>query len=232
MHTKNDTLTEQQQNWAVEALFKEWESLRTESLQAISARIQIVNFAFVAVGVFLGGLATSKIGHAQVAWVCLIPLPFLAFATAFIWLGEHYRSQRAGRAAALVEEKLNCMIGQEEVINWETRLKDKNLHMTFPYVSTYLLIFGLAVLAQTVGILSLDQLHSLTGWARFANTASHRHWAVASVAVLSIIADIAVIGFWKKCEGDARERAKSAWSSAETSDAGDSPSDNEGTATP
>ncbi|MET7488579.1 hypothetical protein [Streptomyces sp. NPDC005538] len=136
---------------ALTALLAEYNSLRTESLQAISNRIQIMNFAFTSLAVVLAAMFSSDLPRGILIPACLVFVPGAAKASLLIWLGEYHRSQRAGRGVAMVERQINRVLGEEELLGWESRLVASGTHMGYPYVATVVFILSTGVLAESLG---------------------------------------------------------------------------------
>ncbi|GAA3385246.1 hypothetical protein [Streptomyces racemochromogenes] len=148
---------------ALTALLAEYNSLRQESLQAITNRIQIMNFAFTTLSVVIAAMLTTKVSGAVLIPACLVFVPGAAKASLLIWLGEYHRSQRAGRGAALVESRINGLLGQRDLVGWESRLLSTSTHMGYPYVSTALFILSTGVLAEFLGAFLLMDRYTRGG---------------------------------------------------------------------
>ncbi|MFJ2259380.1 hypothetical protein ACIOKD_13745 [Streptomyces sp. NPDC087844] len=136
---------------ALTALLAEYNSLRTESLQAISNRIQIMNFAFTSLAVVTAAMITSDLPRGVLIPACLLFVPGAAKASLLIWLGEYHRSQRAGQGVAAVERRINSLLGTGDVLSWESRLVSAGTHMGYPYIATAVFILSTGVLAQSLG---------------------------------------------------------------------------------
>lgn len=133
------------------ALLAEYNSLRQESLQAISNRIAIMNFAFTSLAVVLAALLTSSVSRVVLIPVSLVFVPAAAKASLLIWLGEYHRSQRAGRGVARLERRINTLLGDADLVGWESRLVSSGTHMGYPYIATALFILSTGVLGQALG---------------------------------------------------------------------------------
>ncbi|AZM87541.1 hypothetical protein [Streptomyces sp. W1SF4] len=81
-----------------------------------------MNFAFTTLSVVIAAMLTTKVSGAVLIPACLVFVPGAAKASLLIWLGEYHRSQRAGRGAALVESRINGLLGQRDLVGWESRL--------------------------------------------------------------------------------------------------------------
>jgi hypothetical protein len=132
-------------------LLAEYNSLRTESLQAISNRIQIMNFAFTSLAVVTAAMLTSDLPRGILIPACLVFVPGAAKASLLIWLGEYHRSQRAGQGVAMVERQINSALGQGDLLGWENRLVSAGTHMGYPYIATAVFILSTGVLAESLG---------------------------------------------------------------------------------
>lgn len=84
-----------------EARIAEYNSLREESLQAISNRVQIMNFTFTSLTIILASLMAADIPVTLVLLVSLLFVPIACKVSALVWLGEYNRSQRAGSGISL-----------------------------------------------------------------------------------------------------------------------------------
>ncbi|MGW3120376.1 hypothetical protein ACWDBW_25065 [Streptomyces sp. NPDC001107] len=142
---------------ALTALLAEYNSLRSESLQAISNRIQIMNFAFTSLAVVTAAMLTSDLSRGILIPACLIFVPGAAKASLLIWLGEYHRSQRAGQGVAAVERQINGALGQGELLGWESRLVSSGTHMGYPYIATAVFILSTGVLAESLGAYFLTE---------------------------------------------------------------------------
>lgn len=136
---------------ALTALLAEYNSLRAESLQAISNRIQIMNFAFTSLAVVTAAMLTSDLARGILIPAALVFVPGAAKASLLIWLGEYHRSQRAGQGVAAVERRINGLLGEGEVLGWESRLVSSGTHMGYPYIATAVFILSTGVLAESLG---------------------------------------------------------------------------------
>lgn len=158
---------------ALNATLVEYKSMRDESIAALAHKVQIVNFTFGATSVAIAGLASSKsLSGTQVGSVCLTIVPALSFAAAFMWLGEHERSQRAGQGLRRVEQIVNNLVGMSRAVDWEnllaSRAADRHQtrnpwggNMKYPYIAAVSVMFGSGVFAQLFGVLSLSASKSL-----------------------------------------------------------------------
>jgi hypothetical protein len=143
----------------LEAMLAEYQTLRQESLQAISNRLTVMSFTFAALSVLVAGVLSSKV-DALTGAVALVFLPQLSKAALMIWLGEYARSQRAGRYLAELETRVNTHVGQQ-VVGWESRLATGSVHMAFPYRSVAVLLLGVGYTGAVLGIYFLyERLHS------------------------------------------------------------------------
>jgi hypothetical protein len=197
---------------AISALLVEYTSLRQESLTAIAHQIQIVNFTFAAASLAIAGVVASDISAAKIAAVCLTAIPLLTFSAAFMWLGEHHRSRRAGRGMIEIERSINRFLGENLVI-WETELarrrsnderrtrwrrllstvfrgrstEPRGGHMTYPYLAAVIVIVGAGMLSQLFGLLLLSR--HLHWWNRASN--------IFSIALgLSFLFDFLLLRKW------------------------------------
>ncbi|MER5885326.1 hypothetical protein ABT160_15970 [Streptomyces sp. NPDC001941] len=143
---------------ALQALLTEYNSLRQESLQAITNRIQIMNFAFTSLAVVLAAVLGSSISRGLAVPICLVFIPVSAKASLLIWLGEYHRSQRAGRGVAAIEQRVNQQLGRPGLLSWESGLISTRTHMSYPYAATVAYMLSAGVLGHVVGIYFLGTL--------------------------------------------------------------------------
>src|SRR4051794_36787633 len=136
----------------LQALLTEYESLRQESLTAITNRISVMNFTFAALSVIVGTLLARQVPDLLGAGVAILVVPQCAKAGLLIWLGEYRRTIRASQWAAVVEEKVNAATRAPDTMEWERNLKRENRHMTYPYVAVVLLLIGVSYLATILGL--------------------------------------------------------------------------------
>ncbi|WP_326796283.1 hypothetical protein OG946_13100 [Streptomyces sp. NBC_01808] len=172
------------------ALLAEYNSLRQESLQAITNRIQIMNFAFTSLAVVLAALLTSSVSRAVLIPVSLVFVPAAAKASLLIWLGEYHRSQRAGRGVAQIERRINALLGADDHVGWESRLISSNTHMGYPYVATSLFILSTGVLGEVLGGYYLVDRVGEDGRTTAAVAAA------AAVATYAVVAEVLFVRFF------------------------------------
>ncbi|MFC7310716.1 hypothetical protein ACFQVC_41700 [Streptomyces monticola] len=167
------------------ALLAEYNSLRQESLQAISNRIQIMNFAFTSLAVVVAAMLTSDLSRGVLIPACLVFVPAAAKASLLIWLGEYHRSQRAGKGVAVVEQRINTLLGDRDHIGWESGLLSSNTHMGYPYIATAAFILSTGVLAEVLGAYFLIDRYARGGglWDDVAFGAGVLAYAVLTEAV-------------------------------------------------
>ncbi|QNP70001.1 hypothetical protein IAG44_11430 [Streptomyces roseirectus] len=141
------------------ALLAEYNSLRQESLQAISNRITIMNFAFTSLAVVIAAVLNSSLPNEVLIPACLVFVPGAGKASLLIWLGEYHRSQRAGRGVMKVERQINAHLGGQ-YLEWEGRLVSSGTHMGYPYVATAVFILSTGALAEVLGAYFLVEAHA------------------------------------------------------------------------
>lgn len=94
----------------VDALFKEYDTLRQESLDSMQNRTQIVAFGLGTLAVLAGAVLSLDSGdrspHLIVA-VFSIGLPVISALVLYIWLGEVERMMRAGKHIQQLELRIN-----------------------------------------------------------------------------------------------------------------------------
>jgi hypothetical protein len=138
-----------------ELLLEEYRTLRQESLDSLGHRLTVVNFTFAALSVVIAAmLASNAPSPALLAIFGLLLVPQGAKAGLFIWLGEYQRSQRAGRHIAHLEQRLNelAAAADGEGMSWESGLKNRQAHMSTPYIATIAFTIGAGWAGALVGI--------------------------------------------------------------------------------
>jgi hypothetical protein len=138
----------------MQARLAEYNSLRQESLSAITNRATIANFMFGALAVIIAALVAQSKANWATAVVSAFFVPQISKAGLAIWLGEYERSQRAGRKLSDIEAEIGKIAGAR-VMSWETRLVGRNLHMGYPYLATALLLMGAGYVSGGIGIFLL-----------------------------------------------------------------------------
>lgn len=149
----------------LDALMTEYSSLREESLAAIEHRMTATNFTFAALAVIMAGLLSSGLDPLVAAAVLVAVVPQLAKSGLLIWLGEYERSQRAGRHIAVIERRVNRMLG-EDTLTWESGLKSGGSHMGYPYRAVLVLLLGTGYASVAIGVALVvdDTDRGLLGW--------------------------------------------------------------------
>ncbi len=180
-----------EQALAVQAMLMEYNSLRQESLAAISNRVTIANFTFGAVAIILAALMTQAKPSALTAVVALVFVPQVSKVGLMIWLGEYNRSQRAGKWAAELEVRVSATIGRDRVMAWESALLSNSIHMTYPYLSVVLLLLGVGWASSTIGATLLLQV-----WGKTALQFPEFLLAIAG-ALLIVIVELMFVRFFR-----------------------------------
>jgi hypothetical protein len=108
--------------WLTAAL-AEYQSLRTESLQAQQAQQTILQFGITGVAVLLG-LSLQLENKVLAILLLLFLVPLLSIFIVTVWFTELFRSLRAGDYIAGLEAKINSIAGQQPpALDWETWLR-------------------------------------------------------------------------------------------------------------
>lgn len=167
-------------------LLAEYQSLRQESLTAITNRIQILSFAFTALAVVLAALLASSVSSTAAAIIGLLFVPAASRSSLLIWLGEYRRSQRAGAHLRQTESRINILIGHSD-LSWESA----KTGMIYPYVAVIVFVSSVSYLGHGLGIYyvfkSLDD-HRVLGISRSV--------IVALLILYSIITETVFCWFW------------------------------------
>ncbi|MCA1707688.1 MAG: hypothetical protein LC808_32225 [Actinobacteria bacterium] len=152
---------------ALQAMLAEYQTLRQESLQAITNRINVVNFTFGAMSVILAGLLTRQVSDLLGGLVAVLVAPQVAKAGLLIWLGEYNRSQRAGRWLAQLESRINSLVANR-AMDWEQWLASGDTHMSYPYKANVFITAGLGYASEVLGVYLLAlQMRSLSNGSLF-----------------------------------------------------------------
>jgi hypothetical protein len=109
--------------WLMSAL-AEYDTLRAESLQAMQAQQNILQFGIAGIAV-LTGLGLQNNDDLISILILLFLVPLLSILILNVWFVEIFRSIRAGLFLACLEEKINGVIdGNVHAMQWETWLRD------------------------------------------------------------------------------------------------------------
>ena len=174
----------------LDARLAEYNSLRQESLQAITNRIQVMNFAFTSLSVVLAAILTSNVSRVILILIGLVFVPMASKASALIWLGEYNRSQRAGRGISYLEQKINELL-EGPHLSWEAGLITTSTHMGYPYIATVLFLLSTGAFGEFLGAFYL-----VTSLAKFNDTYA---WISAGgVLLYVVILECAFIRFFRK----------------------------------
>jgi len=137
----------------VDALFKEYDTLRQESLDSMQNRTQIVAFGLGTLAVLAGAvLSRDAVSSQLIIAVFCIGLPVIGALALYIWLGEVERMMRAGKHIQQLELRINGIFNTT-VLTWETRLRSTgSLQMKYSYAVVIALFAGSALFAPWVGL--------------------------------------------------------------------------------
>ena len=150
---------------SIEIMLKEYETLREEVLAAMSSRNSILSFGLAIIGaIFTASIAThTQIGYSILAsYLLILAVPSVTNCVLFMWLGEYQRSQRAGKFLVGLEKRINAK-AQEELLTWETLLREQLRHMKYPYVITVMLLTVISVISLIIGLVTL-RLYPVYMW--------------------------------------------------------------------
>jgi len=184
----------------IEILLAEYNSLRTESIEAVKNKFQVLTFGFGGLSVFVGSALASRISIGASLLILFIIVPSLSKAITIVWLGEHRRMVRAGGGVAALEVKINRIAG-ENLLGWEKWVRSESRAMSLPYRTT-LGVFQFASMASiTVGGLVLWRF--LDGRHSSAATFATLILALIAVAILEIFLHMIIDRWWKAAVGSA-----------------------------
>ena len=143
---------------SVDIMLKEYETLRQEILTAMQGRHSILSFGQATIGVLFAASAALYAASGQSLFLSLVlslVVPSIGNFTLFMWLGEYQRMQRAGRFLVDLERRINDR-AQDELLTWETHLREQRRHMRYPYKSTVVLLTVINAVSLLVGLVMLD----------------------------------------------------------------------------
>ena len=134
-----------------DAWFKEYQTLRQESLQTMANRTQIISFGLGTVGVLVAGtIAASAPSPHLVSTMFDVAIPLVSVLLYYAWFAEFERMVRAGRFIQRLEHRINETLGNEPVLSWEKYLE--TARMGYAYVVVAILFLGIATLAPYAGL--------------------------------------------------------------------------------
>jgi hypothetical protein len=184
----------------IEILLAEYNSLRTESLEAVKNKFQILSFGFAGLTVFVGSALTARITIAASLLVLLVIVPTLSKAITIIWLGEHRRMVRAGGGVAALEIEINRIAG-ENLLGWEKWVRSESRVMSLPYRTT-LAIFQLTS-GTSVVVGGLVLWRFLSGQNSSVPAYVILVLALVAVVILEIFLHVIIDRRWKAAVGSA-----------------------------
>lgn len=133
------------------ALFKEYDTLRQESLQSMSNRNQIIAFGLGTLGILVSGtLAAPSPRPDFIRLVFSVGLPVVSVLIYYVWFAEVERMVRAGRVLQRLEQRLNRLLEGPPVLTWEREVE--RARMWYPYITVSILFLGVAVAAPYAGL--------------------------------------------------------------------------------
>lgn len=137
-----------------DALWREYESLRSEIELAIRNQVRILGYGGTVLGVFAG------IGVVRPSFLVIAALPFIAFFFAVLWSIEQTRMMRAGDYISTIEKRVNKEYFEQPVMLWENWLRyrgakqpERDIYQVH-YWSQYLII-TVFILTEVVAIVSV-----------------------------------------------------------------------------
>lgn len=148
----------------VEIMLKEYETLRQESLNAMNNRNTILSFGLATIGVIFAASViayTSGTRPLGPGLALILGIPAISDFILLMWLGEYERMQRTGRFLLKLEHKINKE-ASKELLTWETHLRERKLHMKYPYSATVMLLIGISGISLVLGLLVAGLCVTLT----------------------------------------------------------------------
>lgn len=142
----------------VEAMFKEYETLRQESLDSMNSRNQIVSFGLATIGLLGAAVlsADDKIRSTRlILTVFGLGIPVLSVLVLYIWLGEVERMMRVGVYLEGLEERINAQFEADEPpLGWEAFLRLGRAQMVYPYVVVIGAFLGFALFGPVLAVMA------------------------------------------------------------------------------
>jgi hypothetical protein len=135
-----------------DAWYKEYETLREESLQSIGNRTQIVSFGLGTIGVLAGGMLAAQNPSPHLVGIIFgTAIPLVSVLLYVAWFAEFERMVRAGKFIQQLEQRINATLPSKVIgLSWEKYLE--TARMGYAYVIIGLLFLGIAAGAPYVGI--------------------------------------------------------------------------------
>jgi len=135
-----------------DAWFKEYETLRQESLQSMGNRTQIISFGLGTLAVLVGGTIAASVPSPQLVRTMFdAAIPIISVLIYYAWFAEFERMVRAGRFIQRLEQRINETLGSEPVLSWEKYVE--TTRMGYAYVVVAVLFLGIAAVAPYAGLL-------------------------------------------------------------------------------
>ena len=180
----------------IEAMFKEYTTLRDEVLQSITHRTQIISFGLGAIATFVAGTLVASLNEQSpdtLVVIFSVVVPAASLLLLYVWLAELARMFRASNYLVGVEERINARIGIE-ALRWEQHLAAEAGKKRFRFHLVVVALFtSVAIASPFLGIGISDE----------ATWGQRKLWAIGAVA--SVVAALHV-GFWsnRMARGDDR----------------------------
>lgn len=141
-----------------EALLKEYETLRQESLDSMNNRSQVVSFGLGSVGLLAAGVFASDRALQAAGLLVLVfsaAVPIISILVLYVWLGEVERMIRAGRFMVDLEGRINTELDPTTpTLTWEGWLRSAGTQMHYPYIVVIALFLSIAVGSPLVGLVA------------------------------------------------------------------------------
>ena len=143
---------------AVEAMFKEYDTLRAEVLTSMNSRNSILSFGLASLSLILGGSIAASKGRCCPLLACLgliFALPGISAFVLVLWISEYQRMHRAGTSIAGLEFKINQELGYK-ALTWETNLRSKKRHLKYPYETTVVFLIIISFTSFLLGLIMIE----------------------------------------------------------------------------
>lgn len=136
------------------AYYREYDTLREESLQTMGNRSQIISFGLAFLGALIAGtLVTSKPTTLFLQLMFNDVVPIIAILIYYIWFTELERMVRCGKFIQDLEKDINAIL-DHLTLSWEHDLE--RMRMRYSYLVVAALFLGIAAGSPAFGA-SLDQ---------------------------------------------------------------------------
>lgn len=136
----------------ISVMLAEYNTLRTESLNAINNSPVILAFSFASGAIILAGLITRTEKDTWVGVVTMVSIPILVKCCLLIWFAEYERCERAGNGIRRVESRINAYIEFKGALDWESRLLKDYDELSYSTIGAFTPVLGTGWVAYALGL--------------------------------------------------------------------------------